>query len=53
VRPVKTITPTTEIRNCSASLCQKSPTSEASTRPMRPMNMNWPMPARLRAVVVP
>src|SRR5919201_2355617 len=53
VRPVKTITPTTEIKNCSASLCQNSPTIDASTRPIKPMNMNWPMPARLREVVVP
>jgi hypothetical protein len=37
----------------SASLCQKMPTSEARTMPMRPMKRNWPAPARLRRVTLP
>jgi hypothetical protein len=47
------MTPANEIRNWSASLCQKMPMMLATITPMRPMNANWPTPARLRAVVVP
>ena len=53
VRPVNTMTPTIEMTNCSPSDFQNIPTSDASTTPIRPMNANWPTPARLRLVAVP
>ena len=50
---VKRITPQNEITNCSPSLFQKIPTTDAMMMPMRPMKRNWPSPDRLRLVVVP
>ena len=34
-------------------MCQKMPTIDARTMPIKPMNMNCPTPARLRVVVEP
>jgi hypothetical protein len=45
--------PTAAITNWRALLCQKRPTKDASTMPIRPMKRNRPTPARLRVVVDP
>jgi hypothetical protein len=50
---VNTSTPTTLITNISTSLNQKILTTDARIRPINPMNMNWPTPARLRFVSDP
>ena len=41
------------ITNISTSLNQKILTTDAMIRPISPMNMNWPTPARLRFVNEP
>src|SRR5213080_1548498 len=53
VRPVNTITPTTEMMNCRELACQNMPTTMASRRPIRPIPTKWPSPARLLFVVEP